>query len=133
MKYIVYEDSAEWVRCEHEVEVSKVGGLSEIEIESLIKREFENRNDPRVDITNSTASEPTGEGVYGIETRWTFKRVKEESVLSMDDYVRRYLKQGARGYFAQHLGDAWTRADLSNRRKLEAAFPDIFTIPKELS
>lgn len=134
MKYTVHQDTVTWMRVTHEVEVFDVEGLSEDEIQALIQKELSGENtelriiDKRIKIVDSTI--PVEEGlVVGKADEFEFKRHLE---LTMDDYVRRYVKAGARGHFAQHLGDVWTRAGNSNRAKLEASFPDIFTIPKEL-
>lgn len=37
------------------------------------------------------------------------------------------LETGRHGSFAANIGTAWISADLGNRQKLEAAFPDLFT------
>ena len=51
--------------------------------------------------------------------------------MTLEIYVIQYLCQGARGGFAAKLAEAWCHADAGNRAKLEAAFPNIFTVPKE--
>lgn len=37
------------------------------------------------------------------------------------------LETGRHGDFAANIGTAWISADIGNRQKLEAAFPDLFT------
>ena len=51
--------------------------------------------------------------------------------MTLDQYVLIHLLVGHRGGFAAKLAEAWCHADAGNRAKLEAAFPNIFTVPKE--
>lgn len=53
--------------------------------------------------------------------------------MTLEAYIHRYLFAGDRGGFAAKLGEAWCHADSGNRAKLEAAFPNIFTVPEDLS
>lgn len=53
--------------------------------------------------------------------------------MTLEHYVIHHLSPGARGGFAARLAEAWCHADSGNRAKLEAAFPNIFTVPEHLS
>jgi hypothetical protein len=51
--------------------------------------------------------------------------------MTLEEHVHDNLLDGSRGHFAYALANAWCYADSGNRAKLEAAFPHIFTVPKD--
>lgn len=48
--------------------------------------------------------------------------------MTNEDYVKN-LTSGARGGFARAIGEAWLRADSGNRAKIEATWPNYFSVP----
>lgn len=56
-----------------------------------------------------------------------------ESIKETENAMIDKLQSGTFGDFASALGDAYEKADLKNRKKLKASFPEIFDLAHDVA
>ena len=56
-----------------------------------------------------------------------------ESIKETENAMINKLQGGTFGDFAAALGDAYAKADLKNRKKLKASFPEIFGLATDVA